>query len=140
MAFERSPTWHAVCSTQGMTKTLLQLVLASAIALTTIGCGASMGLDRAPEPGQVRVVRRGDVSGELALRPTFAAHYAAEDAMLAHCGGRVRFVSAAEAAELAIVDPSDPTKVDDLVMIDPHAERLYYVCVTRAERAGLGTR
>ena len=111
---------------------LLALVL---IAATSTGCGAaSLAATRADVTrAPIAVVRQGTYSGELALTGSvIASHYAAEDAMIAHCGGRVRFVAQAEASRLAVADPSEPGKADDAsAALSPAIERVYYVCVTR---------
>lgn len=132
--FHGVSAWHDGCSGPRMATQTSALSLAVVIALAAIGCGGRFQAYGGGALARVSIVRRGDMSGELALSGPIAAHYAAEDAMLAHCAGRVRFVSAEESQALAIVDPSDPTKTDDEASIDPSAERVYYVCVTREER------
>lgn len=107
---------------------------------TTVGCGA--GVQRmgtaTRTSSAIAVVRQGEYTGELALTGApIASHYEAEDAIIAHCGGRARIVSADEAQRLEVSDPGDTAKARDAsVALD--AERLYYVCVTR-ERAARRT-
>jgi hypothetical protein len=81
----------------------------------------------------ITVVRRGAYSGEIALLGGSSAHYAAEDAMLAHCAGRVRSVASEEAAALAVRDPGETGKPRDVVSAE--IERVFYACVTRERRA-----
>jgi hypothetical protein len=108
------------------------------LVATTIGCGGAMAV-RGSRGAQesIAVVRHGDYSGEIALTgEVIASHYAAEDAMIAHCGGRARFVDATEAQRVAVADPSEPGKADDAAAaLPPSVERVYYVCVTREREA-----
>ena len=118
-----------------MTTTKLGLLGLLLITATSTGCGAaSLAATRADVMhSPIAVVRQGTYSGELALTGSvIASHYAAEDAMIAHCGGRVRFVAQADASRLAVADPSEPGKANDAAAaLSPAIERVYYVCVTR---------
>ncbi len=105
------------------------VLLATFVLLVACGVSRPMRVHGLP----ITVVRRGDYSGEIALFGGASAHYAAEDAMLAHCAGRVRFVEADESAALAVRDPGETGKPRDVV--DPRVERVFYVCVTRERRA-----
>jgi hypothetical protein len=112
-------------------RTLLA-ALSLSLALVT-GCG---GAQLRASRSSIAIVRQGDYSGELALvGTTMSSHYAAEDAMIAHCGGRVRFASADEAARLAVADPGEASKADDTTLLSPSVERVFYVCVTREAAA-----
>ena len=91
-----------------------------------VGCG-----------GAAWQVRRGAWSGELALHGSITeAQYSAEDAMIAHCGGRARLVYGAEAEHVAIADAL--TVPPREVTVDHGGRRLHYVCVSRAPMAFRG--
>ena len=75
-------------------------------------------------------VRRGAWSGELALHgPVVDAHLAAQDQMLAHCGGRFRIVEGAQAERVALADTSSGVHQ---VRVDRSRRSIHYVCVSRA--------
>lgn len=100
-------------------RTVMGVVIAAALVL--VGCAGSA---RAP----ITVVHQHDQGGEIALHgPIVAAHHAAEDAMVAHCQGRVEIV-AVERGEDAVASADDGGVPRD-------AERMHYVCVSRARRA-----
>ncbi len=113
-------------------KTMMVVLGLSLCGVTTVGCGS----------GAASVVRRGAYSGELALTGTIVeSHYAAEVAMLDHCHGRARIVDRTQGAELAVRDAAGgAAKADDAGLdgagLDgaglDGAERLQYVCVSRA--------
>jgi hypothetical protein len=108
-----------------MTNDIQKTVLAATVlllAVGSIGCGSS-----------VHSMRRGDWSGELALRgPIVDAEYAAQDAMLEHCGGRARVVVGAEAERAALADRVAPARE---VWLDRTGRHVHYVCVSRAPSA-----
>ena len=107
-----------------MTKTMMVVLGISLCGVTTVGCGA----------GSASFVRRGAYSGELALTgPVVGSHYAAEQAMLDHCQGRVRIVDGTAGAELAVSDASVDQAKTDAAPSD--GERVHYVCVSRAPRS-----
>lgn len=98
------------------------VVLGLAAVLSTVGCG-----------GSAVVVRRGRWSGELALQgPVTEAFADAEVEMAEHCGGRARIVRDDEAGRIEALDAA-PRAASS-----PGAERVRYVCVTRAQRLGIG--
>jgi hypothetical protein len=121
-----------------MTRTMKTMMVLATVVLgtTTVGCGSAATMSAGVRHGsEIAVVRQGAYSGEIAMvGDAIASHYAAEDAMVAHCHGRVRFVDADEAQHLAVRDPSDAAKADD-VTVPSSAERVYYVCVTGEQRA-----
>jgi len=116
------------------TMTRMGMLGLALMALTATGCGAAASV-RAGRGARtsIAVVRQGGYSGEIALTgEVIASHYAAEDAMIAHCAGRVRFVDAEDAQRLAVADPSEPGKADDgAASLPSSVERVFYVCVTR---------
>lgn len=121
-----------------MTRTMKTMMALATVVMasTTVGCGSAATMAAGAHHGsEIAVVRQGAYSGEIAMMgDAIASHYAAEDAMLAHCHGRVRFVDADEAQHLAVRDPSDAAKADD-VAVPSSAERVYYVCVSGERRA-----
>lgn len=105
------------------------LALLAFLASSLVGCG-----------GAAWQVRRGAWSGEIALHGSLTdAHYAAEDTILAHCGGRARIVQGAEAERVAIADAASVPPRE--VSVDHGGRRMHYVCVGRAPSAfqGRGT-
>ena len=103
--------------TQTTTKVILGAV-AMLLANTLVGCGA----------GALQV-RRGAWSGELALHgDVTTAEYAAQRAMLDHCGGRSRILSRREAEQVALVDGGSVAR--ELAPDGGH--RVHYLCVSRA--------
>lgn len=104
----------------------LGFALFTLLASSLVGCG-----------GAAWQVRRGAWSGEIALHGSLTdAHYAAEDTMLAHCGGRARIVYGAEAERVAIADTSSVPPHE--VAVDHGGRRMHYVCVSRAPSAFQG--
>lgn len=93
------------------------------------GCA---GAARAP----ITVVRQHAQGGEIALHgPVVASHHAAEDAMVEHCGGRVRVVAVVRGTESS--GASAHTKLETLE-VPRDAEHVHYVCVSRTSRALAG--
>jgi hypothetical protein len=93
------------------------------LAASALGCG-----------GSAWQMRRGGWSGELALRgPMVDAEYAAQQSILAHCGGRARIVHGAEAERAALADAASVAPHE--VSIDRTGRRVHYVCVSRAPAA-----
>jgi hypothetical protein len=99
-----------------------RIVFGIVSVLSVSGCASS---------GQLaRHVRRGAWSGELVLHgPVVDAHLAAQDQMLAHCGGRFRIVEGAQAERVALADTSAGAHE---VRVDRSHRSIHYVCVSRA--------
>ena len=96
------------------------MVALGVIGTVVVGCGA-----RGASP--ITVVQRHSTGGEIALHGSIvAARHAAEDEMLAHCGGRARVLTVERAPIASVAYQGDAPPVG--------AERLHYVCVTRASR------
>jgi len=101
-------------------KVLGTMVALGVIGTLAVGCGA-----RGASP--ITVVQRHSTGGEIALHGTIvAARHAAEDEMLAHCGGRARILTVQPATVATVAYQGEAPPTD--------AERLHYVCVTRAAR------
>jgi hypothetical protein len=118
--------WTLSKTGAAMTNTIGKLVwgtLSFVLALSTIGCGSAAWQ-----------LRRGQWSGELALRGSLVeAEYAAQDTILAHCGGRARIVVGAEAERAALADATSlPAHA---VSLDRTGRRVHYICITRAPAA-----
>lgn len=106
-----------------MTNKTWMLVVVTLATTFAIGCG-----------GSAHVVRRGSYSGELALTGgVYERMDAAQMAMLEHCGGRARIVSADEALALAATDPGIGKTAGEVESVD--GERLHYVCTARVSSA-----
>ena len=105
-------------------------MVAAALGVSALsGCA---GASRAP----ITVVRQHDQGGEIALHgPVVASHHAAEDAMLAHCQGRVRVVAVVRGDEG--VGAVQSAKLETIA-VPEGAEHVHYVCVSRASRAFAG--
>ncbi len=109
-----------------MKTTTIHILVLGLLGSLSMGCG-----------GAAWQVRRGDWSGELALHgPITDAHHAAEDTMLAHCRGRARIVSGAEAERVAMADSSAVPSRE--ITVDHGGRRLHYICVSRAPVAFRG--
>ena len=92
--------------------------LVAMLASVAMGCGA----------GAVHL-RRGSWSGELALHGDLtSSEYAAQRAMLDHCGGRSRVLSPEEAERVALADGGAAHEVTR----DASGRRVHYVCTSRA--------
>lgn len=101
-------------------KALATMMALGVIGTVSVGCGA-----RGASP--ITVVQRYSTGGEIALHGTVvAARHAAEDEMLAHCGGRAQILKVQRGPIALVADHGEAPPID--------AERLHYVCVTRAAR------
>ena len=108
------------------TKKLVVGALMLVLASTTVGCGVL---------GTAHHVRRGAWSGELAVRGDVTGReYAAQRAMLDHCGGRSRVLSSEEAVRAALADGRDESQV---LSTPVPGYRVHYVCTSRAPAAFL---